>query len=79
MIRGQQQEQSDENERKIDMLVDEAKLSDALFLEFGVTSEQLEKSIMYYIAQNDVEVKELMAKFMQEMQVEQKKKRGSAQ
>ena len=52
------------------MLVDEAKLSDALFLEFGVTSELLEKSIMYYIAQNDVEVKELMAKFMQEMQVE---------
>ena len=61
------------------MLVDEAKLSDALFLEFGVTSEQLEKSIMYYITQNDVEVKELMAKFMQEMQVEQNKKRGKTQ
>ena len=61
------------------MLVDEAKLSDALFLEFEVTSEQLEKSIMYYIAQNDVEVKELMAKFMQEMQVEQNKKRGKTQ
>ena len=76
MIKGQK-DQSDENERKIDMLVDEAKLSDALFLEFGVTSEQLEKSIMYYIAQNDVEVKELMAKFMKEMQVEQNRKRGN--
>lgn len=78
MIKGQK-DQSDENERKIDMLVDEAKLSDALFLEFGVTSEQLEKSIMYYIAQNDVEVKELMAKFMKEMQVEQNRKRGNTQ
>ena len=51
----------------INVLVDEAKLSDALFLEFGVTSEQLEKSIMYYIAKNDVEIKSAMASFMREM------------
>ena len=54
----------------IDLLVDEAKLSDALFLEFGVTSEQLEQSIMYYIDKKDVEVKTAMVSFMQEMQAE---------
>lgn len=67
----QEKTEQSESERKIDMLIDEAKLSDALFIEFGVTSEQLENSVMYYISQNDVEIKELMAQFVQEMQDEQ--------
>ena len=64
------EEDKNESEKMIDVLVDEAKLSDALFLEFGVTSEELEKSIMYYIAKNDNEVKTAMSSFMQAMQTE---------
>ena len=64
------EEGKDDSEKMINVLVDEAKLSDALFLEFGVTSEKLEASIMYYIAKNDAEIKSAMASFMREMQAE---------
>ena len=64
------EEGKDDIEKVTNVLVDEAKLSDALFLEFGVTSEKLENSIMYYIAKNDTEIKSAMASFMREMQAE---------
>ena len=50
----------DEMEMIIDMLVDQAKVEDALLIKEGVHNEELEEAIMYFIGQDDPDVKKAM-------------------
>ena len=43
----------DEMTMMIDMFVDQAKVEDALFIEQGVSNDELEEAIMYYIGADD--------------------------
>lgn len=52
----------------VDMFVDQAKVEDALFVKEGVTSEDVEESIMYFMGAEDPEVKKAMMAYMMEMQ-----------
>lgn len=52
----------------IDMFVDQAKVEDALFAKEGVTSEDVEESIMYFMGTDDPDVKKAMMSYMMEMQ-----------
>ena len=60
----------DEMEMMIDMFVDQAKVEDALFINQGVSSDELEESIMYWMQKEDPEVKKAMMAYMMEMQME---------
>lgn len=60
----------DKKSKMIDILVEEAKLNDALFIEESVTNDQLDSSIMHYITKGDADIKKAMAAFMAEMKKE---------
>ena len=62
------QGQQDEMTMMIDMFVDQAKVEDALFIKEGVTSEEVEESIMYFMGTEDADVKKAMMAYMMEMQ-----------
>lgn len=67
----------DEMEMMIDMFVDQAKVEDALFIKEGIHNDDLEEAIMYYIGQEDPEVKKAMTGYMMEMQSEMQKMQGA--
>ena len=54
----------DEMEMMIDMFVDQAKVEDELFIKEGVHNEELEEAIMYFIGQDDPDVKKAMGAYM---------------
>lgn len=66
--------QANQMELMIDMSVQQARTDDALFLETGVRSDELEAGMTFYIAQDDPEIKKAMTDFMKEMQAEMQKR-----
>lgn len=66
--------QANQMELMIDMSVQQARTDDALFLEEGVRSDELEAGMTFYIAQDDPEIKKAMTDFMKEMQAEMQKR-----
>ena len=60
----------DKKEKMVNILVDEAKLNDALFIQESVTNDQLDCSIMHFITKGDTDIKKAMAAFMAEMKNE---------
>ena len=60
----------DEMEMMISILVDQAKCDDELFIKEGVTSDELEQSLMFYMSQKDPEVMKVMQQYMMDMQKE---------
>lgn len=68
-----QKQGGDEMEMMVDMFVDQAKVEDGLFINQGVTSEELEEAIMYFMQKDDPEVKKVMMSYMMEMQMEMQK------
>ena len=58
----------DENTMVVDMWVDQAKVEDELFICEGVTNDELEEAMMYYMGQQDAEVHAAMGEYMGQMQ-----------
>ena len=55
-------------EMMINMIVNQAKVEDALWIKEGVTNEELEDSIMYLMRVEDADMKKEMAAYMMQMQ-----------
>lgn len=53
-----------------DIFVDQAKIEDALFIKEGITNEELEEAIIYYIGSNDPEVNKAMDNYKKAVQEE---------
>ena len=66
----------DEMEMMVDVFVEQAKIEDALFIKEGITSDELEASIMHYMSIKDPEVTKAMQDYMMEMQKEMAKMQG---
>lgn len=66
----------DEMEMMIDMFVEQAKIDDELFLKKGVRNDDLEQSMMHFIAKDDPEVKKAMTQYAIQMQAEMRKHGG---
>lgn len=62
-------------EMMINALVEQAKMSDALFISQGVENEDLEVSLMHYV-QSDKDVQAVMRAYMMQMQAEMSKMGG---
>ena len=60
--------QVNEMELMIDMFVEQARIDDELFIKEGVRNDELEAAMMFYIAQDDSDVKKAMSQYVQEMQ-----------
>ena len=58
----------DEKTMVVDMWVDQAKVEDELFICEGVTNDELEEAMMYYMGQQDAEVHAAMGEYMRQMQ-----------
>ena len=58
----------DEKTMVVDMWVDQAKVEDELFICEGVTNDELEEAMMYYMGQQDAEVLAAMGEYMRQMQ-----------
>ena len=58
---------------KIDALVEQTKIEDELFINEGVNNDDLQDSLMYYMAQKDEEVQEAMVDGMLTIRKERQK------
>ena len=63
-------------ELMMEMMVDQAKVEDALFIATGVVNEDLEASLMFFMGKKDPEVEKAMSSYMMEMQTEMAKMQG---
>ena len=68
--------QVNEMELMIDMFVEQARIDDELFLKEGVRNDELEAAMMFYIGQDDSDVKKAMTQYMIQMQAEMRKHGG---
>ena len=60
----------------IDMFVEQARIDDELFIKEGVRNDELEAAMMFYIGQDDSDVKKAMTQYMIQMQAEMRKHGG---
>ena len=60
--------QADQMEQVIDMMVDQAKLSDELYIKEGITAEELEEALSHYMQSGDEEVVSAMSRHMSELE-----------
>ena len=51
----------------VDLFVDQAKMEDAIWLQEGVTNEDVEQSMMFFLGQEDPDVKKAMIAYSVEM------------
>ena len=68
--------QVNEMELMIDMFVEQARIDDELFIKEGVRNDELEAAMMFYIGQDDSDVKKAMTQYMIQMQAEMRKHGG---
>ena len=65
--------QMDEMKMMADQMVDMAKCEDAVQISEGVSTDEIESAMMYYMQAGDKEVTAVVQKFQQQMMVEAQK------
>lgn len=54
--RGPQPENLDQSEVMLQMMIDQAKMHDAMFFKTGIENDDFESSLMYYVLNRDPEI-----------------------
>ena len=62
-----QQVSMDQNEMMLQMMVEQAKLSDEMFEKYGVDEEEFNGCLMHYNLQNDPEIRKRMEEHMKKL------------
>ena len=52
----------------LDMMVEQSKMHDKMFIKTGVENEEFEESLMYFVLNKDLDVQRAMSDYMMRMQ-----------